>query len=79
MASVYLVAATGGLEDPNFESFIDEKEALATFHDWSVDCVNRPGDRVDILRLDEDGDMFVIAETLYDDEAPSNQTTYEHD
>lgn len=51
---IYLVAFTGGLEDPEFEFFQDEKRAQAKYDEWSSDMILDEGFRVDMLTYDSD-------------------------
>lgn len=66
--TIYLLAATGGLEDPSFETFLDEDEALTAYRSRSAVMTKDPGVRIDVLRIDSDGDMFTIASASLDED-----------
>ena len=51
-STIYLVAATGGLEDPSFVSFTDRAEAEETYRTWTEELANEPGDRIDLIAID---------------------------
>lgn len=52
---MYIIAATGGLEEPTFRSAPDLADALNTFTDWESDLLGQPGDRVDLLEVTDEG------------------------
>jgi len=69
--STYLVAATGGIEAPSFQSFTDGSKALWRYLELAADL--RPGeygDRVDLLQIIADPQApqnRVIASTAVED------------
>lgn len=61
---MYLIAATGGLEDPTFKSLPNAtaEVALDVFSSWSKELLCQPGDRVDLLKID--GEVISTIESL---------------
>ncbi|HLU31856.1 MAG TPA: hypothetical protein VK088_08835 [Acidimicrobiia bacterium] len=49
---IYLVAWTGGYEQPAFAFHADESLARETFEDWQSQVQVEVGDRVDLIRHD---------------------------
>lgn len=64
----YIVAATGGLEEPIFRGFADPVKARNQFDLWKVDLITQPGDRVDLLKIDEDGTVTQIQSQTEDED-----------
>lgn len=48
----YIVAATGGLEAPSFQCYTNYDDAIADFKEWSDDMSNDPGNRIDLLKVE---------------------------
>ena len=65
---MYIVAATGGLEEPAYKGFVDRLEAVETFNEWSELYVGEPGERVDLLMTDRDGRVAVVDYFVWDGE-----------
>lgn len=63
---MFLVAATGGLEEPSFLGTLDFTRAKRLFESWSEDLISEPGDRVDLLQLDDIGYTTIINSTTYE-------------
>lgn len=49
---VYVVAVTGGYEDPSFKVTYNLDEAETYYRESVADCIGEPGDRVDLLSFD---------------------------
>lgn len=50
--TTYLVAATGGIEQPNYSAHTDKISARARFDQWAKDISpSEYGDRVDLLLI----------------------------
>lgn len=70
--SVYILSATGGLEDPSFKSYTNENEALDAFRRWSKLTLRDVGEHVHLHRVDDDGDLFLLAHAeMTDDGVPT--------
>lgn len=52
--SSYVVAYTGGCEEPSFAAFSTWSEASECAHRWIEEGVYEEGDRVDVLLLDHE-------------------------
>ena len=62
--SIYLVSASGGIEQPSFQSFTDESMALWRYLDLVRDLVpGEYGDRVDLLRIEGDRTEVIASTT----------------
>lgn len=58
VTDVYLVAWTGGLEEPSFASFTDPDAAQSQFDEWAAEIVEN--DRVSLLRQSISADGRVV-------------------
>lgn len=61
-----LLARTGGVEDPIWSPYQEheEKEARWQFDQWAKDLNrNIHGDRVDLLKLTESGEVIILEST----------------
>lgn len=65
---MYIVAATGGLEEPSYKGFVGRLEAVETFNEWSELYVGEPGERVDLLSIDRDGHVAVVDYFVWDED-----------
>ena len=68
MMVTYIVAATGGLEEPTFQGFTDPVKARNHFDLWKADLITQPGDRVDLLKVYEDGTVTQIQSQTKDED-----------
>ena len=65
LSTVYVLAATGGVEEPSFVTFTDE--TTARNHPWltTSQLLQEVGDRVDLLEVTAWGDGTSEVEVLF--------------
>lgn len=64
LSTVYLLAATGGLEEPTFRALTDKEAAVS--HEWITESslLREMGDRVDVLQIDVLSDGTTITSVI---------------